>query len=87
MAFTLQLGQQAPDFKLPATNGSTYQLSDFDDEVLVVFFTCNHCPYVIGSGDIYGQSVSSINLSAGTILAAWRVSSAFLKVTTPVKEI
>jgi peroxiredoxin len=56
MAFTLQLGQQAPDFKLPATNGSTYQLSDFDDEVLVVFFTCNHCPYVIGSDEVTRQT-------------------------------
>jgi peroxiredoxin len=53
MAFTLQLGEQAPDFKLPATDGNTYQLSDFDDaEVLVIFFTCNHCPYVIGSDEV-----------------------------------
>jgi len=53
MAFTLQLGAQAPDFKLPATDGKTYQLSDFDDiDVLVIFFTCNHCPYVIGSDEV-----------------------------------
>ncbi len=52
MAFTLQLGAQAPDFKLPATDGGTYQLSDFDDAgLLVIFFTCNHCPYVIGSDE------------------------------------
>jgi len=52
MAFTLQLGGQAPDFKLPATDGGTYQLSDFDDAgLLVIFFTCNHCPYVIGSDE------------------------------------
>ncbi len=57
MAFTLQLGEQAPDFKLPATDGNTYQLSDFDDvEVLVVFFTCNHCPYVIGSDEVTRQT-------------------------------
>jgi len=53
MAFTLQIGQSAPDFKLPATDGNTYQLSDFDNwPVLVVFFTCNHCPYVIGSDEV-----------------------------------
>lgn len=53
MAFTLQLGERAPDFKLPATDGRTYDLSDFDDaEVLVIFFTCNHCPYVIGSDEV-----------------------------------
>jgi len=53
MAFTLQSGEQAPDFRLPATDGKTYQLSDFDDAgVLVIFFTCNHCPYVIGSDEV-----------------------------------
>ncbi len=53
MAYTLQLGEKAPDFKLPATDGKTYQLSDFDYvPVLVIFFTCNHCPYVIGSDEV-----------------------------------
>ena len=31
MAFTLELGQQAPNFELPATDGNTYSLPDFDD--------------------------------------------------------
>src|SRR4030042_6800711 len=53
MAFTLQIGEKAPDFKLPATDGNTYKLSDFNDaKVLVIFFTCNHCPYVIGSDEV-----------------------------------
>jgi len=57
MAFTIQLGERAPDFKLPATDGNTYQLSDFDDaRVLVIFFTCNHCPYVIGSDEVTRQT-------------------------------
>ncbi len=52
MSFTLQIGQPAPDFRLPATDGKTYALSDFaGDPVLVVFFTCNHCPYVTGSDE------------------------------------
>ena len=50
--FTLELGATAPDFRLPATDGKTYTLSDFADaKVLVVFFTCNHCPYVTGSDE------------------------------------
>jgi peroxiredoxin len=57
MAFTLQIGDKAPDFKLPATDGNTYSLLDFDDEVLVVFFTCNHCPYVTGSDEVTRQTV------------------------------
>jgi peroxiredoxin len=57
MAFTLQIGQKAPDFILPATNGKTYSLKDFDAaKVLVVFFTCNHCPYVIGSDEVTRQT-------------------------------
>ena len=53
MAFTLAIGAQAPDFTLPATDGKTYRLSDFADaRVLVIFFTCNHCPYVLGSDEV-----------------------------------
>lgn len=57
MAFTLQLGDKAPDFSLPATDGKTYSLSDFSDaDTLVIFFTCNHCPYVIGSDEVTRQT-------------------------------
>lgn len=53
MAFTLQLNDAAPAFRLPATDGNTYTLSDFADaDVMVIFFTCNHCPYVIGSDEV-----------------------------------
>jgi peroxiredoxin len=53
MSFTLQIGAVAPDFRLPATDGKKYALADFAAaEVLVVFFTCNHCPYVIGSDEV-----------------------------------
>lgn len=58
MAYTLSIGEKAPEFKLLATDGNTYGLSDFDDApVLVVFFTCNHCPYVIGSDETTRQTV------------------------------
>lgn len=51
--FTLPLGSKAVDFHLPATDGKTYSLQDFKGaKVLVVFFTCNHCPYVIQSDPI-----------------------------------
>jgi peroxiredoxin len=57
MAFTLPLGSAAPDFRLPATDGKTYRLGDFDDaKALVVFFTCNHCPYVVGSDEVTRQT-------------------------------
>lgn len=52
MPFTLEIGSKAPDFKLPATDGNSYALQDFKEEALVIFFTCNHCPYVFGSDEV-----------------------------------
>ncbi len=53
MAFTLELGKKALEFKLPATDGKSYSLESFDDaKFLVIFFTCNHCPYVLGSDEV-----------------------------------
>ena len=52
MAFTLQIGEKAIDFKLPSTEDKEYSLKDFENfKYLVLFFTCNHCPYVIGSDE------------------------------------
>ena len=62
MAFTLQPGQKAIDFKLPATDGKEYSLSDFDRfKYLVIFFTCNHCPYVLGSDEITRQTAEKFS--------------------------
>lgn len=53
MAFTLQIGDRAPDFALPATDGKSYSLGDSSNSpYLVVFFTCNHCPAVKGSDEV-----------------------------------
>ncbi|HEY3405099.1 MAG TPA: redoxin domain-containing protein [Ohtaekwangia sp.] len=42
---TLAIGAKAPEFSLPATDGKTYTLKDFDQyKTLVIVFTCNHCP-------------------------------------------
>ena len=57
MAFTLEIGKKAPDFNLPATDGHSYSPGDFNKEFLVVFFTCNHCPYVIGSDEVTRTTV------------------------------
>ena len=57
MAFTLAIGAKSPDFSLPATDGKTYKLSDFKDaKTLVIFFTCNHCPFVKGSDEVTRQT-------------------------------
>lgn len=42
---TLPLGAKAPAFTLPGIDGRTWSLKDFaDSRILVVAFTCNHCP-------------------------------------------
>lgn len=57
MGFTLDIGSSAPGFRLPATDGNTYSLDDFREKFLVIFFTCNHCPYVIGSDEVTRATV------------------------------
>src|SRR5262245_37439262 len=42
---TLKIGAKAPNFELPGVDGKNWKLSDFDQaKILVVIFTCNHCP-------------------------------------------
>jgi peroxiredoxin len=42
---TLQIGDLAPDFTLPGVDGKEYSLQSFSSaRLLLVVFTCNHCP-------------------------------------------
>ena len=42
---TLAIGAKAPDFKLPGTDGKIYTLASFAKaKLLLLVFTCNHCP-------------------------------------------
>ena len=42
---TLEIGAAAPDFQLKGVDDKTYNLASFKNaEVLVIVFTCNHCP-------------------------------------------
>ncbi len=43
----LAIGDRAPDFNLQGVDGKNYSLDSFkNSKILVVMFTCNHCPYV-----------------------------------------
>jgi peroxiredoxin len=49
---TLPPGAPAPDFSLPGTDGATHNLDSFAErKLLVISFTCNHCPYAKGVED------------------------------------
>ncbi len=42
---TLTIGASAPDFDLPGVDGSNHRLAEYASaKVLVIVFTCNHCP-------------------------------------------
>ena len=49
MTNTLEIGQKAPEFSLIGADGLIYSSNQIKGtRAFVVFFTCNHCPYVIG---------------------------------------
>ena len=77
MSFTLPLGASAPDFCLPATDGKCYSLADFASaKALVIFFTCNHCPFVTGSNEVTRRTaekfiphgVAFVGINSNTII-------------------
>jgi peroxiredoxin len=44
-------GETAPDFELPATDGTLHSLGDGEAPATVVYWTCNHCPYALAWQD------------------------------------
>lgn len=52
MPFTLPIGAKLPSFTLATTEGTVVSDRSFEAfPILVLFFTCNHCPYVISSDE------------------------------------
>jgi thiol-disulfide isomerase/thioredoxin len=53
----LQPGSKAPDFALPGVDGKMHSLADYAaSPVLVIVFTCNHCPIA----QVYEQRISQL---------------------------
>jgi peroxiredoxin len=70
MAFTLQIGAKAPDFKLPGVDGKNYSLAEFKNaKLLVVVFSCNHCPYVVGSEERINKFVADYSAKGVAFVA------------------
>lgn len=55
MSFTLPIGSSAPDFDLPGHDGRNHAFFGANGvqgrSGTLLFFTCNHCPYVVNSED------------------------------------
>lgn len=55
----LEIGQIAPEFALPDTDGATWSLStSVPGSAWVIVFTCNHCPYALAWHDRIAQVAS-----------------------------
>jgi peroxiredoxin len=48
---SIAIGERAPDFQLPATDGQRHELASGDAPATVVYWTCNHCPYALAWHD------------------------------------
>jgi len=67
---TLEIGRQAPDFNLPGVDGRNYRLADFADaKILVVVFTCNHCPTAQAYEDRIKKLTSDYKSKGVTVVA------------------
>ena len=67
----VEIGGAAPVFKnLPGINGATHSLSDYKEDVVVIVFLANHCPWVRGGekdliklvAEFKGQNVRFIGI-------------------------
>ena len=66
----LPIGSKAIDFSLPATDGKTYSLKDFDSQdILVIVFTCNHCPTAQAYEDRIKQLVNDYKSKGVAVVA------------------
>ena len=48
------IGERAPDFDLPATDGANHALEE-GAPATIVYWTCNHCPYALAWHDRMAQ--------------------------------
>lgn len=48
---SLAIGDRAPSFELPDTEGEQHRVGGDGDSATVVVFTCNHCPYALAWHD------------------------------------
>ena len=70
MAYTLSIGETAPDFDLVGTDVDYYSLESFREyKNLIIFFTCNHCPYVTGSDEVTRETVEKFQSSEFKFIA------------------
>jgi peroxiredoxin len=63
----LRLGDAAPGFELPDTDGGRHALSDFDGKPVAVVFSCCHCPYVVAWEERLNEAARDFGGRAGFV--------------------
>lgn len=67
---TLAIGSKAIDFSLPGVDGKTYTLKDFSSSpILLIVFTCNHCPTAQAYEDRIKQLVTDYSSKGVAVVA------------------
>lgn len=68
----LKIGSPAPNFNLTSVDGNYYNLESFKDKkLLIVIFSCNHCPYV----QAYEDRIKSIQKDYNEVLQIVAINS------------
>jgi thiol-disulfide isomerase/thioredoxin len=65
----LAVGSAAPNFDLPGIDGKNHSLQDYDSDVLMVLFTCNHCPTAQAYEDRVKQIVTDYKDKSFSLVA------------------
>jgi peroxiredoxin len=66
----LAIGAAAPPFSLPGVDGKTYTLDDFkNSSILVIIFTCNHCPTAQAYEDRMKQLATDYSKNSVAVVA------------------
>jgi peroxiredoxin len=63
----LTLGDPAPAFDLPGTDGRNHALTDYHEQPVAVVFSCCHCPYVMAWEDRLNAVANDYSGRAGLV--------------------
>ncbi|HEY4829982.1 MAG TPA: thioredoxin family protein [Solirubrobacteraceae bacterium] len=67
---SISIGEVAPDFALPDTEGRRWSVASYDGApATVVVFTCNHCPYALAWQDRIAQVANDYAARGVRVLA------------------
>ena len=63
----VEIGEQMPDFTMPVvgTEDEEVTLSELEEQLVVVYYRCNHCPWIVGSDPHFNELVEAVEEEYG----------------------